>query len=148
MSRSGVAVNDECLKAYNDLKLGKKFRYVIYKVSDDKSQIVVEETGDLNDGTQADYEKFVEKLPENDCKYAVYLFEYEIGNGEGSRSKIVFFTWTPDTAPVRSKMIYASSKDALKLALNGLSSDIQGTDFSEVSWETVLDKVSRGAGSH
>ncbi|MCH0628752.1 actin depolymerization factor/cofilin-like domain-containing protein [Kocuria palustris] len=130
------------------MKLGKKHRYVIYKVSDDKTQIVVEEAGPLDDGTQADYEKFTEKLPENECKYAVYLFEYDIGKGEGSRSKLVFFTWTPDTAPVRSKMIYASSKDALKLALNGLSLDIQGTDFSEVSYETVLEKVSRGAGSH
>lgn len=130
------------------MKLGKKHRYVIYKVSDDKTQIVVEEAGALDDGTPSDYEKFVEKLPENECKYAVYLFEYDIGKGEGIRSKLVFFTWTPDTAPVRSKMIYASSKDALKLALNGLSLDIQGTDFSEVSYETVLEKVSRGAGSH
>lgn len=130
------------------MKLGKKHRYVIYKVSDDKTKIVVEEAGDLDDGTQADYESFTEKLPENDCKYAVYLFEYEIGAGEGKRLKIVFITWTPDTAPIRSKMIYASSKDALKLALNGLSLEIQGTDFSEVSYDAVLEKVSRGAGSH
>lgn len=45
-------------------------------------------------------------------------------------------------------MIYASSKDALRRALNGISADIQGTDFAEVSYEAVLDKVSRGAGSH
>lgn len=45
-------------------------------------------------------------------------------------------------------MVYASSKDALRRALNGVSSDIQGTDFSEVAYEAVLEKVSKGAGSH
>ena len=44
-------------------------------------------------------------------------------------------------------MVYASSKDALRRALNGVASDIQGTDFSEVSYETVLEKIS-GGGAH
>ncbi len=39
-------------------------------------------------------------------------------------------------------MVYASSKDALRRALNGVASEIQGTDFSEVAYETVLDKIS------
>ncbi|CAI1561571.1 hypothetical protein SEUBUCD646_0L00220 [Saccharomyces eubayanus] len=45
-------------------------------------------------------------------------------------------------------MVYASSKDALRRALNGVSTDVQGTDFSEVSYDSVLERVSRGAGSH
>ncbi|GMM43963.1 cofilin [Pichia kluyveri] len=143
MSRSGVAISDEALKAFNDLKLGKKYKYVIYKLSDDKTQIVVDKTS-----TNDSYDAFLEEFPENDCKYAVYDFEYEISAGEGKRSKIVFFQWSPDTASIRAKMVYASSKDALRRALNGVSTDIQGTDFSEVSYESVLEKVSRGAGSH
>mmetsp|Transcript_7473 Transcript_7473/g.7413 ORF Transcript_7473/g.7413 Transcript_7473/m.7413 type:complete len:144 (+) Transcript_7473:65-496(+) len=143
MSRSGVAVADESLTAFNDLKLGKKYKFIIFALNDQKTEIVVEETS-----TNKDYDAFLEKLPENECKYAIYDFEYEIGGGEGKRSKIVFFTWSPDTAPIKSKMIYASSKDALRRALNGVSSDIQGTDFSEVAYESVLDRVSKGAGSH
>lgn len=61
---------------------------------------------------------------------------------------MVFYAWSPDTANIRAKMVYASSKDALRRALNGISTDIQGTDFSEVAYESVLEKVSRGAGSH
>lgn len=143
MSRSGVAVADESLAAFNDLKLGKKYKFIIFALNAEKTKIVVEETS-----TDVEYDAFLEKLPENECKYAVYDFEYEIGGGEGKRNKIVFYTWSPDTAPVRSKMVYASSKDALRRALNGISADIQGTDFSEVAYETVLEKVSRGAGSH
>ena len=40
-------------------------------------------------------------------------------------------------------MLYASSKDALRKALVGIATEIQGTDLSEVSYETVLEKVSR-----
>ena len=112
-------------------------------MNDKKTEIIVEETS-----TEQSYDAFLEKLPENDCKYAVYDFEYEIGGGEGKRSKIVFYTWSPDTAPIRSKMVYASSKDALRRALNGVSTDIQGTDFSEVAYESVLERVSKSAGSH
>lgn len=124
------------------MKLGNKHKFIIYKVNDAKTDIVVEETS-----KSEDYDEFLQKLPEDECKYAVYLFEYELPGNEGKRSKIIFYTWTPDNAPVRSKMIYASSKDALRRALNGVHSDIQGTDFSEVAYESVLDKVSRGAGN-
>jgi len=125
------------------LKLGKKYKYIVYKISDDKTKIIVDKTS-----TDPSYDTFLEELPENDCKYAVYDFEYELGKGEGKRNKIVFFQWSPDTASIRSKMVYASSKDALRRALNGVSADIQGTDFSEVAYDSVLEKVSRGAGSH
>lgn len=117
------------------------------------------------------YDDFLGDLPENDCRYAVYDFEYDTSDS-GKRSKIVFFTWSPDTAPIRvcwftilplryknannclffsflqSKMVYASSKEALRRALSGVSTEIQGTDFSEVAFESVLERVSRGAGSH
>lgn len=39
---------------------------------------------------------------------------------------------TPDTAKVRSKMLYASSKDALRRTLVGIAIEVQGTDLSEV----------------
>lgn len=138
-----VAIADESLNAFNSLKLGKKYKFIIFALNDAKTEIVVEHTS-----TDCDYNAFLQKLPDAECKYAIYDFEYEIGGGEGKRSKIVFFTWSPDDAPVRSKMVYASSKDALRRALNGVSADIQGTDFSEVDFDAVLEKVSRGAGSH
>ncbi|CAH2446667.1 Cofilin [Komagataella phaffii CBS 7435] len=143
MSRSGVAVSDESLTAFNDLKLGKKHKYVIYKINDSKTEIIVDKIS-----SDESYDAFLEALPEDDSRYAVYDFQYEISSTEGKRSKIIFFTWSPETASVRSKMIYASSKDALRRALNGVSTDIQGTDFSDVAFESVLERVSRGAGSH
>lgn len=140
---SGVGVNDEALTAFNEFKLsgGKKDapNYIIYRISDDKTQIIID-----TKGRTSNYEEFTELLPENECRYAVYDFDYELSGGAGKRSKIVFFTWAPDTTPIRNKMVYASSRDALRRALNGVAVDIQGADYSEVDYDTVFAKVTRG----
>lgn len=52
-----ATVSQECIQAYNDLKLSKKHKYIIYKLSDDNKQIVVEEASD-----DKDWENFREKL--------------------------------------------------------------------------------------
>jgi cofilin len=89
------------------------------------------------------YEKFVAALPKDDCRYAVYDFEYEHEDG-GKRSKILFVLWSPDTAKIKSKMLYTSSKDALRKKLVGIGTEIQATDAGEIDRQTVLEKVTRG----
>jgi hypothetical protein len=53
-----ATVNAECVTAYNDLKLNKKYKYVIFKLSDDNKEIVVDSTSE--DGPA--YEDFRTKL--------------------------------------------------------------------------------------
>lgn len=50
-------MNEECVTAWNELKLNKKYKYIIFKLSDDLKEIVVEETSDSKD-----WEAFREKL--------------------------------------------------------------------------------------
>jgi cofilin len=57
---------------------------------------------------------------------------------------LISISWSPDTAPIKSKMVYASSKESIKRSFNGIGAEIQGTDYAEVSYESVLDKVSKG----
>lgn len=53
--------------------------------------------------------------------------------------------WSPDLANVKAKMVYASSKDALKKALNGVAHEIQANDGDDIEYESVLKVVkSRG----
>lgn len=40
---------------------------------------------------------------------------------------------TPDDAPVRQKMIYASSKDAIRKQLVGIATEIQATGYDEIT---------------
>jgi len=150
MSQSGVSVSPECITKFNELKLGKSIKYIIYKLSDDAKEIVVEETSE-----QADWDAFREKLINAKSKnragkevkgprYAVYDFAYDLASGEGSRSKITFIAWSPDDAGIQAKMIYASSKDALKRSLNGIASEMQANDEDDIEYQSVLAKVSKG----
>lgn len=52
-----ATIAGECITAYNDLKLHKKHKYIIYKLSDDFKQILVEESS-----PDKDWEAFREKL--------------------------------------------------------------------------------------
>lgn len=80
-------MNPECVSTFNDLKLKKTIKYIIYKISDDQKEVVVDETG-----TESDYDVFREKLigkKEKNGKdrpsYAIYDVEFELGEGEGKR---------------------------------------------------------------
>ncbi|GAB7347883.1 hypothetical protein MBLNU459_g5409t1 [Dothideomycetes sp. NU459] len=149
MAQSGVSVAPECITAFNDLKLGKSTKWIIYKISDDWKEIVVEETS-----TTADYAAFREKLLSAKSKdrrgkegmggrYAVYDMEYDT-EGEGKRSKITFIAWVPDDAPQYPRMMYSSSKEAIKRALNGLAADIQANDPDDIEYDTIVSRVSKG----
>lgn len=41
-------------------------------------------------------------------------------------------------------MIYASSKESLKRALNGIAVEFQVNDKDDIEWDSVLAKVSKG----
>jgi len=148
MAASGVSVAPECISAFNDLKLGKSTKYIIYKISDDWKEIVVEETS-----TNGDWDEFRNKLLNAKSKdrkgkegqggrYAVFDVQYEAG--EGLRNKITFISWVPDDAPQYPRMMYSSSKDALKRSLNGLAADIQANDADDIEFDTILSRVSKG----
>lgn len=52
-----ATVSQECVTAYNELKLAKKYKYVVFKLSDDLREIVVEEAS-----ADKDWEAFRERL--------------------------------------------------------------------------------------
>jgi len=135
---SGVGVHPDCITEFQQLKLTRRYKYIIFELNKDKTEIVVYKTS-----KDPDYAAFLEALPEAECKWAVYDFEFE-KEGAGKRNKICFYSWSPDDAKVKDKMVYASSRDALRRALVGIAIEIQGTDYSEVAHETVLEKASRG----
>ncbi len=83
----------DCLEKFQELKQGKKLSYVIYGLSDDKKQIVVLKASD-----DKDFDKFIAELPEKECRWAVYDFEYTLEGGEGIRNKLTFVQWYVDHA--------------------------------------------------
>ena len=131
-------MNDECVTEYNNLKLQKKVRCIFFRMSDSAKEIIVDSQYDRSDDRAADYEKFIGTLPRDDCRYVVFDFEFDTDGG--LRNKILFINWAPETSKIKSKMLYAASKDAFKKKLVGLSIEVQATDLSEVAYQEVLDK--------
>ncbi|KAM0536217.1 hypothetical protein ACHAP9_002222 [Verticillium nonalfalfae] len=142
--------NEECIEAYNDLKLNKKYKYIVFKLSDDNKQIVIEEASESKD-----WETFRERLINATSKsktgavgkgprYAVYDFQYSLASGEGERNKIAFIAWSPDDAGIMAKMIYASSKEALKRSLTGLATELQANDHDDIEYDSIIKTVSKG----
>lgn len=127
-------VDDEVCTTFNSFKLqtGEKLRYYIYTI-ENKKTIIIESKGDRTKS----YEDFVAELPENDCRYGLIDLDFKTTDGRPT-SKLVFITWNPDTANVRSKMLYSGSKEALKTALNGVGIHINATDHSELDLETAI----------
>jgi cofilin len=52
-----------------------------------------------------------------------------------------FVSRSPDTARVRSKMIYASSKDRFKRELDGIQIELQATDPSEMDLDVFKSRA-------
>uniref|UniRef100_A0A3B3QKJ8 Cofilin 2 n=1 Tax=Paramormyrops kingsleyae TaxID=1676925 RepID=A0A3B3QKJ8_9TELE len=138
---SGVTVSDEVIKVFNDMKVRKssssedvkkRKKAVLFCLSDDKKKIIVEEdkqilVGDIGESVHDPYASFVKLLPLNDCRYGLYDATYE--TKESKKEDLVFIFWAPENAPLKSKMIYASSKDAIKKKFTGKS---QGARCGEI----------------
>ncbi|KAF2811287.1 actin depolymerizing protein [Mytilinidion resinicola] len=146
MASSGVTVAPECIQAFNDLKLGKSVKWIIFKISDDWKEIVVDEQS-----TEDDYSTFREKLLNAKStwkgkeglggRYAVYDVAYD--SGEGQRNKIAFISWVPDDSPQHPRMMYSSSKESIKRSLNGFHADIQANDADDIEYDNIIQRVSR-----
>ena len=76
------------------------------------------------------YTTFVKMLPDKDCRYTLYDATYE--TKESKKEDLVFIFWAPESAPLKSKMIYASSKDAIKKKLTGIKHELQANCYEEV----------------
>lgn len=83
---SGIQVADICTTTYQQLKLGKELKYILFAISDDLSEIVVNKASE-----ESNFEAFVEELPKDQCRWAVYDFEF--AKEDGKRNKLCFVSW-------------------------------------------------------
>ncbi|KAH0513817.1 Cofilin-1 [Microtus ochrogaster] len=77
-------------------------KVVLFCLSEDKKNIILEEG--------------------KDCRYALYNITYE--TKESKKEDLVFIFWAPETASLKSKIIYASSKVAIKKKLTGIKHEL------------------------
>ncbi|KAI5601499.1 hypothetical protein POPTR_001G106200v4 [Populus trichocarpa] len=135
-SASGMAVDDECKLRFMELKAKRSHRFIVFKIEEKIQQVVVETLGE----PQQSYDDFTASLPANECRYAVYDFDFTTDENV-QKSKIFFVAWSPDTSKIRSKMLYASSRDRFRRELDGVQVELQATDPSEMSLDIVKERA-------
>lgn len=83
-----MGVADHSKISFQDLQRKRLYRYVVFKIDEKKKEVVVEKTGCPGES----YEDFASSLPENDCRYAVYDFDFVTAENS-QKSKIFFIAW-------------------------------------------------------
>ncbi|XP_047971820.1 actin-depolymerizing factor 3-like [Salvia hispanica] len=133
-SASGIAVHDECKLKFMELKTKRSHRFIVFKI--EEKQVIVEKLGEPD----KTYDDFTGHLPADECRYAIFDFDY-FTEENVPKSRIFFIAWSPDTAKVRSKMIYASSKDRFKRELDGIQIELQATDPTEMGLDVFKSRA-------
>ncbi|MBA0633368.1 hypothetical protein Godav_001982 [Gossypium davidsonii] len=133
---SGMAVHDDCKLKFLELKAKRTYRFIVFKIEEKQKQVVVEKLGEPSQS----YDDFTASLPADECRYAVYDFDFVTAEN-CQKSRIFFIAWSPDTSRVRSKMIYASSKDRFKRELDGIQVELQATDPTEMGLDVIRSRA-------
>ncbi|KRY43384.1 Actin-depolymerizing factor 2, isoform c, partial [Trichinella spiralis] len=144
---SGVKIDPQCKKDYDDMHSRKMYSYLIFRISDDDTTIIVEKKGLKG----ASYKEFQDELAKavatgKECRYGCVDVEFAVQR-QGTESvssirKVVFVQLCPDDAPVRKRMLYASSVRGLKSCL-GLESlmQIQASDISDLDEKAIKHEL-------
>merc|ERR1711893_382881 len=99
--------------------------------------IEVDCLGQLGESYDSFCEKLIEAGNNKEGRYAVMDCEY----APGKASKLVFMMWLPDNQlGIKQKMIYSSSKKALRDKLQGIGKEMQCNDTDDLAWSCLVEK--------
>ncbi|CAL9067856.1 actin-depolymerizing factor 5-like [Musa acuminata AAA Group] len=136
MATEGMRVKQECLSSFMEMKWKKASRYVVYKIDEKSREVMVDKVGRPGDG----YEGLAASLPLDDCRYAVFDFDF-VTVDNCQKSKIFFITWSPTASRIRSKILYATSKQGLRRLLEGIHYEVQATDAAEMGLDVIKERA-------
>jgi len=127
-----IKANQAALSKFNDMKLGKKHAFLLFKVQG--NEIIIEK-----------------ETIKTDCKDAVNYLDDFISSikttGEPRfavldwNHKLLFVSWVPDTSKAADKMKYASVKESFAQELVGVQIKLQATDDGELSKDAINEKT-------
>ena len=88
------------------------------------------------------YNDFLQALPKDKPCYALVDVEVTSKSGAG-HSKLCYIFWCPENVNVKEKMLYSTSKDALKKACKGTQCEIQAHDMDDLALNDVQIKLNK-----
>ncbi|XP_062210540.1 actin-depolymerizing factor 5-like [Phragmites australis] len=136
MATEGMNVKEECQRWFMEMKWKKVHRFVVYKIDERSRAVLVDKVGGPGEG----YEELVAALPGDDCRYAVFDFDF-VTVDNCQKSKIFFIAWSPTASRIRAKILYATSKQGLRRLLDGIHYEVQATDPSEMGFDVIRGRA-------
>ncbi|KAF5279579.1 hypothetical protein FQR65_LT15376 [Abscondita terminalis] len=97
---------------------------------------------EVNSTWETYFDKIITDLvKENQPCYIMYRLDTKVGTSY----QWLFISWSPDTSPIREKMLYASTKVNLKKELwsTVIKEELHGTTLSEISLDTYKKSFKR-----
>ena len=168
---SGVQCVPEVLAEFEQMKIRSAYGYIVFKITDDKKFIEIEKKGakgasfdeftkELPDGNcrygVLDVE--IQTKSGATANKLIFVSWYRIRvltstlfertphgatPNDGPLPSRLAIGRSDDNASIKPKMLYASSKDALKKSLTGINEEYQATDRGDL----VLSDIQKKAGS-
>jgi len=138
---SGIQCSEDCLSNYHKLSKGKSFRFVIYRLADDKKTIVFDTSGERTASFE-DFRNVVMEKRDDPC-YAAFDFNYRTVDGQ-ERNKIgMLMICSDDDVGVGKKMLLTSSKGELTNRLDPATfKEVQINDFEDLNEEEIINTIS------
>ncbi|KAJ9506142.1 hypothetical protein QJQ45_016526 [Haematococcus lacustris] len=136
-SMAGIGLNEQCINIFNHIKAKSLYKWITYKIDEAGTEVVVDQVG----APGSSYDQFMAALPDSQCRYAVYDYAYSNADTGQINNKLVFLHWAPLGSSIKSKMMYASTKDFLKGYLEGVGAELQGDTQEEITEQEVAQRV-------
>jgi len=143
MVDAGIACPDSTIEKFKELQKGRAYHAVIFKIANKKEVIVdaVVENDDTDEG-EWDWDVICEKIVESgEPRFAACDFHWRGKKEDRDMTKVLFISWTPESARPGDKMLYASTKEGFKAKLDGVQKVIQATDDSELGHEAIVEHI-------
>lgn len=126
---SGVRVADEVVHAFHEMKIrrsgedcSRRPKALFMKLSADNSKIEIDGSKGICVGDiKEDYDFFKMLNSKLDPLQPSYLlWDASFMTGECTKQELVLISWVPDTAGIKPKLMFSSSKEALVKAFPGV----------------------------
>jgi len=132
---STLSYAPECRQVYEELKIRRKHKYILFKMDDENTLVTVESVG-ARDKTFADLKS---SLPERECRFAIYDHEIETAD-RGKTNKLWLIVWIPFNSTAHKKMQYSAAKTKFQETCLPGCFECQAANLDEVEVALGLKK--------
>ncbi|XP_067616643.1 twinfilin [Eurosta solidaginis] len=132
--QTGIKANEKLIKVFGKSKNGK---LRVIKVSIENEELNCTATAEVKKDWERDYDKLIVPLIEESVPcYILYRLDSKTSLGYAW----LLLSWVPDTATIRQKMVYASTKATLKneFGSSHITEELHATNKEETTFDGYI----------